>query len=457
MSDIRRYLKVFQRRQALFWEVLLAILILTGVSLLLIPPTYRAEVKILVQQRELGASILGGNVLGAIPGLGEFRTTLDTQIEIIRSRPLLEKVIQKEDLREKGRKRALLRAEEFLEYLDLFSLRNTDVISLRVEWYDSQKAASIANSLADLYLQETKVRRKERLSQSREFYEEQVKSYEQKIEQVDLEMEKFKSRSHLLDPTEQIKGIATLLGDLEATLTQAKIDYRSAVSGLKSVETEVKKQAPRVLSEVTTSTNPVYLDLRRSLAQAQIDLAALQTRESMPQTYVKELETKIVEIQKSMSRELEKEVSSETSSVNPVYQATIQNYIFTKISVISAESKIKAVEKERNKLTAVLGKYSGYYKEYADLWRRKNFVEGMLTSLRQGREQLGISQAEEIGSIRIIEPAEPPFKPIRPRKALTMLLAFIFGVVVAGFTVLFAEAWSETQKAQSEASVGRSR
>jgi tyrosine-protein kinase Etk/Wzc len=74
--------------------------------------------------------------------------------------------------------------------------------------------------------------------------------------------------------------------------------------------------------------------------------------------------------------------------------------------------------------------------EYARLARQSKVLEDIFTLLQTRLKEAQIAAAVEDPSVRVIDPAVPPLKPIRPRMAFNLAAALVLGLIM-GFGVAF--------------------
>lgn len=148
--ELREYLRVVRTRK---WVILQALLIVTMTALVasyLQPKTYTSEARVLVSERDAGAAIFGTVVpeLSSQPERG-----LQTQVQLVQLRPLAEDAIRKLNLQ--------TTPDVLLSRVNVSSVGQTNIMTIVVADASPTRAADIANTLAQAYVEWSKQSKRE--------------------------------------------------------------------------------------------------------------------------------------------------------------------------------------------------------------------------------------------------------------------------------------------------------
>ena len=139
--ELRDYLNVLRARK---WVVIQSVVIVTLTAVvvsLLQPPTYQGEVKVLISSQDAGAAIFGTS-LGELSGQPE--RSLQTQVQLMQLRPLAETTVRKLGLKEGP--------DVLLKRVEVTAVGQTNVVTIKATDVSQERAAAIANSMADAYV-----------------------------------------------------------------------------------------------------------------------------------------------------------------------------------------------------------------------------------------------------------------------------------------------------------------
>ncbi len=146
----QQYWLILKRRWLPASVVFASVFALTVLSLLLQKPVYEAEGKLLFKKTSTTSSITGlGTDVGQLNPLQKESTPVDTEAEIIRSVPIIQKTITRLDLKDFGG--APLKLQNFLQQLNVSNIRGTDVLQISYKATDPEKTAAVVNTLMAVY------------------------------------------------------------------------------------------------------------------------------------------------------------------------------------------------------------------------------------------------------------------------------------------------------------------
>jgi receptor protein-tyrosine kinase len=139
--ELRDYLRVIRSRK---WVIVQAVIIVTVAALvtsLLQPKTYEGEAKVLISEKDTGAALFG-TVLPELSSQPE--RGLQTQVQLVQLRPLAEVTIRRLGLQESP--------EVLLKRVDVSAVGQTNIISVKATDASPERAAQIANGIAQAYV-----------------------------------------------------------------------------------------------------------------------------------------------------------------------------------------------------------------------------------------------------------------------------------------------------------------
>lgn len=90
-------------------------------------------------------------------------------------------------------------------------------------------------------------------------------------------------------------------------------------------------------------------------------------------------------------------------------------------------AQLATIDKKANELNQALKRLPETQRLYLQLYRDVKVNSELYTSLLNSYQQLKISEAGEIGNVRIIDTAAEPVKPIAPRKLIILILSIFVG------------------------------
>jgi len=198
-----------------------------------------------------------------------------------------------------------------------------------------------------------------------------------------------------------------------------------------------------VISKSVTETNPVIRSLREELVQKQVKLAKLKVDSTEEHPIVKRLSEEIENLQKTIQTGASLTIKEQTSSLNPIYQAARTELAEVERDIEALEERIEITKTIAAAAFEKLQQLPEKQKELAQLTRDTVNHSNTYSQLIQKRELAKVTrrlEIEERGTkFRILDNAEVPIKPYKPKRGLIVIAGFFLGVVLGGGLIVLAE------------------
>ncbi|EEA01521.1 capsular exopolysaccharide family [Burkholderia sp. H160] len=116
------------------------------------------------------------------------------------------------------------------------------------------------------------------------------------------------------------------------------------------------------------------------------------------------------------------------------YEELRQRWTEGQPQLIAVENKFKALDQKATELQGRIARLPSIQQEYLRLARDVEVNNQLYVGLMNNAQQLQIAEAGAVGNAALVDKALVPVKPLRPRKAIVLLLGAVFGAVL-GFVV----------------------
>jgi len=420
---LREYLRVIRKHLWLVLACLLVAVATVAVGTYLQRPIYRAATRALIE-REAPRVV---NIQEISPVNGDSAEFFQTQVQIILSRPVIQRVIDSLSLT--SRKPELAQAVDpmntFLNAVTVETVRNTRLVEIRVEDHDPKLAAEIANALANAYVHQNLALKLAAARDALTWLTTQVSDLKTKVNESELTLQKYREQVGLVSAEEKQNLAAKKLAEFNSSFIEAKakrLEMETRLSELRKAS-----QRPQVLeSSPLVINNPLIQRLKGQLVELEVQ------RSKLLQTY-KEKHPEVLKVQ-SQVEEITQKIREEVSRLA--------------LSMESEYNVLKARE------SAMLGAVN-QYRDEAQSMAKKEIQYGILKREADSNQQLydvllkrlketGLSQGLDTNNVRIVEPATAPPIPVKPRKVLNIALAVVVGLILGLSVAFFVEYMDDT-------------
>jgi capsular exopolysaccharide synthesis family protein len=390
-------------------------------------PLYTTRAVVMLENRQEQVV----DIESVMTGLSGDQATVNTEVEVIRSRGLLEKLVLKLDLlndpeyntelqpepivsvtgiinfsrrlmglppREKRHlgERDILDAtiDELLKKLSVSNIRQSYVFNILATSEDPQKAALIANTLGELYIRDQLEVKFDATAQATEWLTERVTQLQVELEDAESAVKEFVSNTDLVGPE-----------SLDALNRQLK-DLRERLLKTKAAQLVAQKQADQLRTlaesgdyeEIVKQTNDRTLR-RLFLAQGNANDGSLKAFEARLANVLQNADQKNAQMINQMS-------------------ALSQSIDSLQIQIESQSKDLVELQQLQREAEA-----------------SRLIYEYFLSRMKETSVQQGIQQADS----RVLSYAVVPLRPASPRKAIILFLSAIMGMIFGSGMVLLKE------------------
>lgn len=450
------------KRQQLIWRLALTILGTIVVGTLLLTPKYEAMSTVLVRGRTIQELLApGGRADSGRTVLMNPKDEINSEIEIIRSRPVLEQVVQELRLHDRppfwqkgffGAIRSVLRLPLLTwQWLwrklggagDLQAAREKAILALqrrlrvepaaesmviRIKYRDPdpELAAQVVNKITEHYLRQHLVIN---LSQGQSsFFAEQIKKVKSELAALQDQLVRLKEETGLLSFAEQSKLLLKQLDSFETTRANLQKEIINLQAKLARIE-EIRQKNPALLIPLPEIAQDVQIqDLENKLVNLRYQL------KSVSQRYTDE--SRQVETARAQLRELEVQLRRQVSQILEREAARLQ----------ALEAEKEAVEKTIAGLKQEIEQLPAKEVTLENLQREIEAKQEALTILWKKYQDSLITENtdERLENVKVVSLAAVPLQPVSPVLWLNVLLGLLLAVVASLSIALFLTYWDDT-------------
>ncbi len=375
---------------------------------------------------------------------------LKTQIDILKSRGLAQRVSQKLKLagnpqffasQELQAPAAGASAEAvnrdiagiLQENLSVVLPRDSRIISLSWESTDPRMSALIVNAYASEFIQSSLQRKFDSSSYARNFVSEQLAETKQKVEQSERELNEYARANGLIGTRNAIssgdeKGgsnrgdsvTTTSLLQINTAANEAIARRIAAESRWRSIAGKPLMSAAEVLNNNTISS----LLSARATAEAALQQERSRHLDGYPTVQAKQAEVA------SINRQLTQEANNVRESIRSDYESAVANEarLTAQVETLKGQS---------------LGEQDRTVK-YSLLAREADTNRQLYDGLLQRFKELNASSGISLSNISIIDSAEVPAGPSSPNLMKNLMIAFLIGIGLAAVTVFFKDQFDDS-------------
>ncbi|MBI6546972.1 MAG: polysaccharide biosynthesis tyrosine autokinase [Cyanobacteria bacterium NC_groundwater_1444_Ag_S-0.65um_54_12] len=423
-------LKPLIKRQ---WRAMsLAFVLVLGAGsayLALAPKQYEVRAKLLVMKMD---QRLGGvkAVNDALPELTHTSHPLYTQIELLRTEPLLREVITQLNLRD--RQGRWLRPEMLSEKIEITSIKNTDVIEVIYRSDDPTRAKQVVAALCSAYLRRLEKLRRDGVREGLRYLDEQTAASQRHVMAAEQKLLAFQRASGAIALTEEIPARVRELSDLDREVRARNVELRHSQARVNNLRAQLGMTAQQGLAMAAVSQDSRI----RSL---QDQLVAAESSPILAQGLAPE-HPEIIALNKRIAmlrRALETDIRSRLGKYQPadtldeVRRVLLAQLSSAEADVVAITASLQAATNNRDVLRANMSRFPGLEIELGRLQREVTIARQVYEELLKKREEARAALSIAPTDAQIIQPARLPEHPDAPLKGQTGPLVFLTALAAA--------------------------
>lgn len=443
--DLRKYIAVVSRAK---WRILaLAVLVsaLTIFVVLNMQPVYSARATLLIEAQEAKAVKIE-EVYGINSAQQEYYLT---QFEILKSRTIAETVIDRlkltehpeftpkksltanlrellpflntERVTESAEQKAIRQRESlvsnFTQRLSIEPVRKTQLVNISFEANDAKLAAEIANAVGEAYI-DTQLAAKLGITQkANDWIGGRLGELRMQLDASEKALQDFRLREGLVD----VAGVRSLGSQELERLGQEVTQMRTKKAQIDSFARVIRQYGTddleRLESMPEVTSHPGVQNVKREMISAERKVSELSKIYGPKHPKLMAAKSELATVQQSLRDQIRRLLSGMTEEANTIEQ-----------NLASLESEMARAKGQYQDL-------SGKESEYQRLVREVETNRQLFDTFMARQKETEVAGDFNAAIARFTDRANTPIEPVKPKKQLIVVLAFIaavgFGIVVA--------------------------
>lgn len=436
--DLIAYWRVIQRRK---WGILglsVFLTLLVTVVVYMMTPIYSSTVTLLVEQNK--AKLLSIDEIYS--GVSSDQSHYQTQVELLQSNALMEGVVDrlkltahplfdprahhsvlKELFASMGMGAAAVSEQEIRKHVvgaltDMVSVegsKKSQLIKVSVSSADPKLAATVANAIADVYIEADMEARYKRTQKATDWMNSHLSSLKTKLEQSERALQTYREQHNLIDTKDlSLSGAASQLQTMLASLVEA----RSLRAQAKNNLDQVARARGNELSMPVIQRNPLVANLMGTVSDQERKVSELSNRYGNQHPKLIQAQAEL----KQAKRNLQIQVGDVVNGLEREYEVARANESALAGAVAETKQGIQGTNRKEFELTTL----------ERDVKSNRDLYDMFMGRLKE------TSTASDLQSVvaRVVDPAIVSDEPVKPKKRMIVILAFVLSLML-GVAVAF--------------------
>lgn len=436
--DLKKLFSLMMEKKKIVIAIVVICTIIATIVAFVLPKSYQSTTLVRVKSNN-SSTMAGYAAMAAGFGIdigGSSSASPESYIELMKSREVLNPIIEKVDLTDEEREK--MRTEDFFKkYLEITNTKKTDLINIAAYGKTPEEAQMISQGVADNFLALMTKLNKEDNSSVLKFLDERIKIAKEEMETAENKLQAYQQEHKIYAPDEQAKAIIANLNNYDTTIAQLQAQSEGDSAKLAGVTSQLEQQNASLL-EYNVSDNTNIGNIRESIVNKRVELVGLQQQFTDEHPDVIKAKEELNSLERSLSDEIAKAVNSQSVTLSPVQSNLLKDKISTEVQISVNNASLEALKAKQAEAQENIATLSADSVEYMRLERNAKITGQVYTSLVQNYEQTRIQEAKDSMDIQIIDAADLPNEdmPVKPNKKIIIVIGFILGIMIScGYTL----------------------
>ncbi|AFZ30992.1 capsular exopolysaccharide family [Gloeocapsa sp. PCC 7428] len=422
-------------------------------------PVYEAQGKLLFRKADRTTAISGLKDInvGELEALATKANPLNTEIEIIRSVPFLEKTITALNLRNDGG--SLIKPQALAGKMSAKNIPLTDVLQISYQSEDPEEAAAVVNKVMNLYIENNIITNRAEASAAGEFIAKQLPQMETTVRQAELALRQFKEQNQVVALDEEAKTAVAAIKQLENQITETQAQLADTTTRSATLQQQVGMNPQEGITLTALNQSPGIQKVLAEYQQVEAELAVQQTRfvgdhpTLLSLTERRDALRALLEerVQGAIGNAAATEVSPGNLQMGEIRQELTQNYVNSEIQRLGLTSRLNSLNNTYNAYRQRVNVLPRLEQTQRELERRLEAAQSTYETLLRRLQEVRVAENQNMGNARIIEFATVPENASVRKKAMILALGNILALILAILTICILELSDRSVKTLREA------
>lgn len=452
--DIVEYWRSISKRKYQILGFGLAVALLAAVIVSVMTPIYRSTATVLIESSK--SKVL--TIEDVYSGITQNREYFQTQVEIIKSREVAIKAIQKvklwevEEFDPRPKSESMIKSlleslgfstEENVQWteealanavygkfsrsLSVEPIRLSQLAKISFESRDPKLAALMANTVADVYIENDLEARYKMTKQASTWLQERLTALKDKLDQSERTLQTYREKQGIVDVKGAAQaGAAKQIEEVTQRLVETRLKRAEAENAYHQIQAAPKGADLSSLPAVIR--HPIIAEAKKQEADAERRLAEVAQRYGSEHPKYQQAEGEL----KSARENVRRQVDTVVASVTREFEVARGTERALEGVMASARGSVQNINRKEFELTQLEREVDANHQMYDMFMKRA--------------KETNVSSDLQTAIARVVDPGTEPERPVKPQKVQIVLIAFVLGVFVGVLASLLLDRLDNTLK-----------
>ena len=435
--DLREIGAILKRNAANIARVTGVCIVAAGVYLAVATPVYESQALLRVKQpKGIGTSLLEAMPMGNAMANTQL---MNTYAEILKSRSVIVPVIEKtEEPNKEGKFPAY---EGYIKgKVATAPFKDTEIMQLTVRANTAEKAQKANSLIVEGFLNRLTELSRDQQKATRGFIEERTATAKKELKDAEDKLTEYKKANDIIAPDDAVKLATEKMGMVDKLNAENRVALATANARLASTNAQLNGEAASI------ADNKSIQLYNTQLAQLEGERISYLDKYTAQHPKVQQVEQEIANLKQKINSEINKVASLQAPSDNPVHQQLLAAKFTSEAEASVAQSNLAKLHQIDNDNKEDIRNLSDKEQEFVSLMRDVTVANEIYVMLAKRLEEAKVAEASVATEVQVVDTATLPTAPVAPKKAMTLLLAALLGILASSGFVVVRELLNRTIK-----------
>ena len=453
--DLQQYLLIFKRRWLAIAVVTGSIFGLTALTAFRQKPIYEAEGKLLFSKTDRVSSLTSPSAqVEELSSLTQQNSPLDTEAEVIRSNPIVEKTISNLGLTNKEGE--ALEIDDFLKKLKVKSIKGTDILAVSYNSSSPKEAADVVNSLMTYYLENNIRVNQAQSTAAKKFLRKQLPEVEARVVRAEAGLRQFKEENRVVALEQEATIGVERLNELSNQITQTQANLVDAQTRSQLLQGQLKLNSQHAVETGNLNQSKAVQQVLTEYQKVQDELAVAQTRYTSEHPALANLKAKVAVLRKQLQLRIgenvgnDQSVSQQNLQMGELKQNLTAQLVQSDVERSALVNRIKVLQNAYTSDQKRLDVLPKLQQRQQQLERQLQVARATYEELLKRSQEVDVVFNQNVGNARVVSMALLPNK-ASAKITLYLALGGFLGILLGVGIALMLEAMDQSLKTLEQA------
>lgn len=404
--------------------------------------SYEAQGKLLIKKTNQASALTGlGEQIGQLEGLDIKSSPISTEMEVVRSTPLIEKTIKTLNLKDK--KGQPLEAGLLGQKIKLRAIPSTDIIEVSFEGKNAQEAQGIVDTLMRAYIENNILTNRTTATAAGEFIAKQLPEVEANVRRAEMALRRFKERNQVVEIDEESKSAVKIIEDIESKITETKSVLEDASTRVITLQQKVGMTSQQATNIDTVNSSTGVKQVLEQYQKIESDLALEQTRFLPTHPSVENLINKRDTLKALLQQRIKESLGNKQPvtkiETGKIQQELAESLVKAEVERLAVQSRLESLYQAEAAYKQRVNIFPKLEQEQRELKRQLEAAQSTYETLLKRLQEVQVAENQNMGNALIVEPASVAQKSSAKDKIAIIAIGSLLGILLATATVVVLE------------------